>query len=390
MTSEVDICIIGGGIQGVGVAQAAAAAGYRVALLEKTALGNATSSASSKLIHGGLRYLETFQLKLVAESIRERDRLIELAPELVKRVPFYIPVYRFTSRRPWQVVTGLSIYALLGKLRATACFQKITPDKWSTLDQIRTRDLQAVYQYFDAQTDDVKLTRAVMQSATELGAQLYCPATFKSARYENNRYNVVYDEAGREAELAARCLVNATGPWVSTLQPTITPVVTPPAVHLVQGAHIVLKHPAPRGIYYVESLQDHRAVFIMPWYGKTMVGTTETAFSGDPQHIAPTQHEVEYLLAIARYYFPHASQEIDSQFAGARVLPVGDNKLFHRPRDTIYFQDERLPGYLALMGGKLTGYRTSALKAIRYLANHLPERQSIADTASLTLQPVDA
>lgn len=388
MSKQVDICIIGGGIQGCGLAQAAAAAGYRVVLLEQHALAGATSGASSKLIHGGLRYLETLQFGLVAESLRERERLIRLAPELVRRVPFYIPVYKDTSRRPWQIFTGLSVYALLGKLKATSCFRKIPQSQWEQLDQIRTDGLQTVFQYYDAQTDDAALTRAVMYSACELGAELLCPARFNSAVLKNNRYEVEFEQDAQRHKLITTCLVNAAGPWVSSVQEAITPVVKPPSVELIQGAHLVLEHAAPRGVYYVESPQDRRAVFIMPWFGKTLIGTTETRVSGDPAQIQPTPHEVEYLLAIMRFYFPHSRDEIASTFAGARVLPVSDKHAFRRPRDTMFFQDPQLPGYLGLMGGKLTGYRATALKAVNAISDWLPTRIRKADTADIPLQPV--
>lgn len=384
-----DVCIIGGGIQGCGIAQAAAAAGYRVVLLEKTDLASATSSRSSKLIHGGLRYLESGQFRLVAKSLYERDLLIRLAPELVRRVPFYIPVYKQTSRRPWQIFTGLSLYALLGKLKATACFHLVEQVNWDSLNGLQQRDLQAVFQYWDAQTDDAKLTRAVMHSACELGAQLFCPAEFKSASLTSDGYEVVYSENGKEKTLTSKTLINSAGPWVSEIQKLITPKAAAPAIELVAGTHIVLNQPSPKGVFYVESPQDRRAVFVMPWYGKTMVGTTERKYDGDPLQLAPTEHEVEYLLAIARYYFPRSSQEVEHAFAGARVLPHHEKHMFHRPRDTIFYQHNTLPGYLAIMGGKLTGYRATSLTVLDRLRSALPQRAAKADTATLRLHPKD-
>ena len=389
MKSGFDVCIVGGGIQGCGLAQAAAAAGYRVALLEKNALASATSSRSSKLIHGGLRYLESAQFGLVAKSLHERDLLLQLAPELVRRMPFYIPVYKTTSRRPWQVRVGLSLYALLGRLKATACFHNIPQSQWQQLNGLKQDGLQAVYQYWDAQTDDAKLTRAVMYSACELGAELFCPAQFENARLTEHGYQIVYSENGSEKSLLSTTLVNAAGPWVRTVQAAMTPAVEAPVVDLVQGSHIVLKQSAPGGVYYVESPQDKRAVFIMPWYGQTLVGTTESHYEGDPAQIQATEHEIEYLLAIVRYYFPHYRQEVERAFAGARVLPRSEKSLFNRPRDTIFFTHHQLPGYLSLMGGKLTGYRVTSLKALAKLQGVLPVRKPVADTAKLKLHQVE-
>lgn len=389
MSDAFDICIVGGGIQGCGLAQAAAAAGYRVALLEKDALASATSSRSSKLIHGGLRYLESAQFGLVAKSLRERDLLLSLAPELVRRIPFYIPVYKQSSRRPWQVRTGLSLYALLGRLKATACFHHIPQGRWDHLYGLKQNDLQAVYQYWDAQTDDVKLTRAVMHSACELGAQLIVPGTFQQARRSEHGFEIIYRQNGSEETLLSKTLVNAAGPWVNEVQASVAPGVPAPAIELVAGTHIILKQAAPGGVFYVESPSDRRAVFIMPWYGQTLVGTTERAYQGDPAQLEASEHEIEYLLAIVRYYFPRYSQEVERAFAGARVLPYSAQSLFDRSRETLFFTHPQLPGYLSLMGGKLTGYRVAALQALDYLRGTLPSRAPRADTATIKLYPVE-
>jgi glycerol-3-phosphate dehydrogenase len=190
-----DIVIIGGGIHGVGVAQAAAAAGYSALVLEQTGLASGTSSKSSKLIHGGLRNLESGQWRLVRESLREREVLLRVAPELVRLVPFYIPVYRHTRRPAWQIGTGLSLYALLGGLHENNRFSDMARSGWAQLDGLDTRDLQHVFRYYDAQTDDAALTRAVMHSAESLGAQLHCPASFTGAEYTGNGWRVDYRDA---------------------------------------------------------------------------------------------------------------------------------------------------------------------------------------------------
>ena len=178
---HVDVVVVGGGIHGVGVAQAAAAAGHSVLLLEKTSLAAGTSSRSSKLIHGGLRYLESGQFHLVRESLRERRILLAIAPELVQLRPFILPLYRETRRRPWQLRVGLSIYALLGGLGPETRFGAVPRSEWTQLDGLQTRGLRKVLRYFDAQTDDAALTRAVMRSAQTLGADVLAPAEFFAA-----------------------------------------------------------------------------------------------------------------------------------------------------------------------------------------------------------------
>src|ERR1700704_5626535 len=178
---QYDVVIVGGGIHGAGVLQAAAAAGHRALLIERQSLAAGTSSRSSKLIHGGLRYLETGQFALVRESLRERAIHLRIAAELVELKPFFIPVYRNTRRRPWQLKLGLWIYALLGGFDASTRFGTVPKREWSSLDGLDTQGLEAVIRYHDAQTDDASLTRAVVQSAQDLGGELAMPANFRDA-----------------------------------------------------------------------------------------------------------------------------------------------------------------------------------------------------------------
>ena len=160
-----DVAVIGGGIHGVGVAQAAAAAGYSVVLFEQKELAYGTSSRSSKLIHGGLRYLESFEISLVHESLRERELLIKLAPDLVRRQSFYIPVYDTTKRAAWMMRAGLTMYSILAGLGKSVRFETIPKSQWGNLDDIKTEGLKKVFRYTDGQTDDRLLTQSVMQSA---------------------------------------------------------------------------------------------------------------------------------------------------------------------------------------------------------------------------------
>ena len=244
-----DVVVIGGGIHGVGVAQAAAAAGYSVLLLEQKALASGTSSRSSKLIHGGLRYLESAQFGLVLESLREREILLRNAPELVRRVPFYIPVYSSTQRPPWTIRAGLSLYALLGGLSRDTRFESVPRARWENLDGLDTRNLRAVFRYEDAQTDDALLTQAVMRSAQALGAELRCPANFLSAIRDETGYRVHYLDNSGEQTCHTKSLVNAAGPWANTILDRITPRPPKQAVDLIQGTHILVEGATQRGIY---------------------------------------------------------------------------------------------------------------------------------------------
>src|SRR5580692_7814974 len=212
---QYDVVIVGGGIHGAGVLQAAAAAGHSALLIERLGLASGTSSRSSKLIHGGLRYLESGQFALVRESLRERAIHLRIAPELVELKPFFLPVYRDTRRRPWQLKLGLWMYALLGGFDASTRFGAVPRREWSSLDGLETRGLDAVIRYHDAQTDDALLTRAVVQSALSLGAEVAIPASFKTATLTEDGVIVAYSREGEAIQCSARVLVNAGGPWAS-------------------------------------------------------------------------------------------------------------------------------------------------------------------------------
>jgi len=386
--ADYDVVVIGGGIHGVGVAQAAAAAGHSVLLLERERLAYGTSSRSSKLIHGGLRYLESAQFGLVRESLHEREILLRIAPELVRRVPFYIPVYRATRRRPWQIRAGLALYAVLGGLASGTRFESVPRSRWNDLDGLDADGLQAVFRYDDAQTDDTGLTRAVMRSAQTLGAQLHCPANFLSAKWIGDGFKVHYLENDGEKSCRATTLVNAAGPWVNAVLDRVTPRPSILPVDLVQGAHLILSGEIHRGVYYVEAPRDGRAVFVMPWKGRTLVGTTETPYDGDPAAVRARPDEIAYLQETLRHYFPHREAALLDSFAGLRVLPAGRGPVFRRPRETVLHPDHPEHARLvSIYGGKLTGYRITAVKVMRLLQKSLPARRPPADTAELTLSP---
>lgn len=385
MSERVDVLVIGAGIHGAGVAQAAAAAGYSVRVLEKTGIAAATSCRSSKLIHGGLRYLETGQYRLVQESLRERATLLRIAPQLVKRVPFHIPVYKSSTRSALTIRAGLALYALFDDLKRESWFSTVPRAEWGTLDGLDTTGLKAVFRYYDAQTDDTRLTHAVMRSAQTLGAELLCPAEFLSAARTGDGWRARLRGPRGEQEIDAAALVNAAGPWVGEVTARLTPRPAPPAIELVQGAHVVIDGTPRRGVYYLEA-EDRRAVFVMPWRSLTLIGTTETPFSGDPAQVAPRREEIDYLLRTYRRYFPKHETDIRDQFAGLRVLPAGTGSAFHRPRETLYMTDDATaPRLVSVVGGKLTAYRATAEKVVALLAPALPARTRRGDTRTLPL-----
>lgn len=386
-----DVVVVGGGIHGVGVAQAAAAYGFSALLLEQSTLASGTSSRSSKLIHGGLRYLEGMQFSLVRECLRERALLLKNAPSLVTLKPFYIPVYKDTRRRPSLIRSGLTLYALLGGIRKASLFRSIKKDRWGTLDGLDTIGLEKVFRYYDAQTDDAALTRAVMHSAISLGAELETEAHFTSGQLHQDGVTIQYKKAQQTTTVEAGTIVNAAGPWANQVLQQVTPHQSPLAVDLVQGTHIVIEGELKQGIYYMEAPTDRRAVFAMPWQGKTLVGTTETMFNGDPATVAPLEQEAHYLLDTVATYFPAyrnlTTNPVCSAFAGLRVLPKSeDDSAFSRPRETLFLTDREVkPRLLTIYGGKLTAYRATAEKCINTLRPSLPIRDLVANTRHLSL-----
>jgi len=406
MSSEhYDLVIIGGGIHGVGVAQAAAAAGYHVLVMEQSELASGTSSRSSKLIHGGLRYLEHGQLSLVRECLHERALLLKNAPELVRLQPFFIPVYADSVRRPWLLRAGLILYSLLGGAGQDTRFRRVPHREWTTLDGLKTSGLQSVFQYQDAQTDDAALTRAVMASAQTLGAQLKTQTTFIAASGLENRqkdhWNIRYRQHEQEHTCTANIIVNAAGPWANDVLARIATTAKPVAVELVQGTHLVLDGKLEHGIYYLQSPRDQRPIFAMPWQltgeaeaSAILLGTTETRFTGNPAEVHPLPAEQEYLLETYRYYFS-ATPKIRAAFAGLRVLPMPDdknenkseNQYAARQRETVLQTDcANLPRLLTIYGGKLTAYRATAEKVLDKLQNSLPDKAPVADTRTLPLK----
>ena len=389
--ADLDLLVIGGGIQGAGVLQAAAAAGLRAGLLERREAAIGTSSRSSKLIHGGLRYLETLQLRLVAASLAERRILLGIAPHLVRLVPFHIPVHRDASRSRWTIRAGLSLYALLGRLDSTALFSSLPRREWAGLDGLDTRDLRAVFRYFDGQTDDAALCRAVLSSAVDLGALADAGAEVTRAERDGDGWRVHFLRAGSERSARARVVVNASGPWANRVNALASP--SPPIreVDLVGGTHVEIEGELRRGIYYTEARSDRRAVFSIPWRGRIMIGTTERVFEGDPAGVSPTAEEIDYLLGVHRGYFPESRGDLVDSWAGLRVLPRATGDAFSRPRDVIFQKDDaRAPSWLTVYGGKLTGYRHTASEVLDEVRGSLPPRVTRrADTSTLVLPKLE-
>jgi len=390
LTENADLLVIGGGIHGVGVAQAAAAAGHSVLLIEKTALAAGTSSRSSKLIHGGLRYLETYQFGVVRECLRERQILLRIAPDLVRLEPFHLPLYEDGKRHPWVIRTGLYLYALLAGFGPGSGFSCLSPGEPGELGGLRREGLRSVFRFHDARTDDRMLTRSVMASALELGARLWQKAECTGLRLTEDGAVAEIRHRDEQREVHCRVAVNAAGPWVGQVLDRVTPVVGRPSFELVQGAHVVFPVPVVDRCWYLENPRDGRGVFALPWRGGTLAGTTETKFRGDPDRVAPRRSEIRYLRRVIEHYFPDSAggaPKSISGFAGLRVLPAGSGHAFRRSRETMLATDRPTnPRLISILGGKLTAYRATALKVLHRVGDRLQQGGPQADTATLPLR----
>lgn len=377
--NDADVIVIGAGIQGVGVAQALAVKGVKVIVVEAAnAAATETSCKSSKLIHGGLRYLETAQLALVYECLRERKILARLAPHLVTLKPFYIPVYRGQKRAPWMIYGGLWLYRLLGG----GPFKRHGKQKAAELG-LNAQGLRALFEYRDAQTDDAALTRAVLASAQHFGAHITFDFAVKQIQTIEQGYCVVAADGRR---LIAPCVVNAAGPWINNIANASNDL-PHLGIELVQGSHLILNLPAPKGCIYTESPDDGRAVFLLPWQGQLMVGTTELSRGNDASKNEVTQAEQDYLLRVVAHALNQpelSSANIVAAFSGVRVLPStvekgsaqtkSPNVKARETRFVHALTDQRQ--YLAIYGGKLTAYRATAQKVAAMLLPYLAKNAS--------------
>jgi glycerol-3-phosphate dehydrogenase len=231
-----------------------------------------------------------------------------------------------------------------------------------------------------------------MASASELGAELRLSATVQDIQLGHPSH-IVYTQQGQEQQCLATMVVNAAGPWVNKVLDHTQPTPRRQEIEWVQGTHIELPGQLQQGFYYLESPQDQRAVFVMPWQGHIMVGTTETPYRGDPAQVHPLDEEQDYLLQTLSHYFPtyrHFTRgDISHAFAGLRVLPTGSGSAFQRPRETTLLFDQPSPRLVSIYGGKLTAYRATAELLMHKLTPYLPSRKKIADTRYLPL-PIPA
>jgi len=360
-----DVTIIGAGIAGAGVAELLSTKGYSCLVLEQfsePACG--TSSKSSKLIHGGLRYLENFELGLVKESLEERDYLVKHLPKLVQLQSFYIPLYSHSKRKPWMVFIGLSIYSLFSCKK----FSSVPQERWESLD-IETTELLKVYEYKDGITDDKALTTHVLNTCA-------CTLKFsaKVAKIEDLETHCIvsYEKDAAMQQAISKVVINAAGPWVNEVLHSCHPKPETLGIDLVLGSHILVNTPVDR-IYYIEA-KDKRAIFVRPYHNGTLIGTTEVPVTKPQIHTEVPHADIIYLIEHFNRYFKAkiTEENIIDAFAGLRVLPSDNKDAFKKSREVqIHHDKTNAPNVYSIYGGKLTSFRGTARKVFKKIKGKL-------------------
>lgn len=375
---SVDLFVIGGGINGAAVARDAAGRGLSVMLAEKGDYACATSSASSNLIHGGLRYLEAYEFGLVRHSLKEREGLLHAAPYLIEPLQFLVPLRDDQKRPAWMVHAGLKIYDLMGGSRSLPASGKLSSAEIDALPRLRHEGLKAVLHYHDCRTDDARLVLAVLLDARERGADISNYRAVTAIDAVGHGYMVAYLQDGVTRTAHARFVVNAAGPWANAVSKLCS---APPRQHdlrLVRGSHIVLPmpYPAHREAFALQN-DDRRVVFTLPWLnGKFLViGTTDQPHDTDAMEARCTPLERDYLLRAYNRYFsypgsPATSVHVVSSWSGVRPLAddgSGDPSKVTRSAVQTWRRQGN-GGILTLYGGKLTTHRDLAETILRRLA----------------------
>lgn len=399
----VDVLVVGGGINGAGIARDAARRGLSVAMVEARDLAYGTSSRSSKLVHGGLRYLEQLEFSLVFEAVSERRILMDIAPHLVRPLGFLFPIYSDSRHNLATIKTGLWLYEGLSLFRSPKRHRRLSAQDVADAEPVlRSDQLEGAPLYYDCSTDDARLTLESALDAADHGATVatWARATSFLRDEETGRINgaVVQDTLGDEGtrEVRANAVVNATGPWVDRTREMASRGETRERLRPTKGVHIVVDRdrlPVENAVVCFHP-DDERVLFAIPWGQRTYLGTTDTDYRGDPGEVRADAEDVHYLIAAANDYFPDIDLEPDdvmATWAGLRPLitPEGqdeDEELSEsdvsREHEIIIDQD----GLITIAGGKLTTYRRmsaevvdNVVKLLR-LAGELPENLKEAQT----------
>ncbi|MFP1790701.1 glycerol-3-phosphate dehydrogenase [Lonsdalea quercina] len=371
-----DLIVIGGGINGAGIAADAAGRGLSVLLLEAQDLACATSSASSKLIHGGLRYLEHYEFRLVGEALSEREVLLKMAPHIISPLRFRLP-HEPHLRPAWMIRAGLFMYDHLGKRVSlpASCGLRFGPE--SALKPEMTRG----FEYSDCWVDDARLVVLNAQEVERRGGKVRTRTKVTRARRIGGLWHVEAEDAltGETHSWQAKGLVNAAGPWVRSFFDDGLALPSPYGIRLIKGSHIVVPkvHNEPQA--YILQNQDHRIVFVIPWMDEfSIIGTTDMEYHGDPRHVSINDDEVDYLLDIYNRYFKKPLTRGDIVWSYSGVRPLCDDEsdspqAITRDYTLAIDDDQGRAPLLSVFGGKLTTYRKLAEHALDKLAKYYPQ-----------------
>jgi len=364
-----DLIIVGGGINGAATANLAAGCGIQAALFEKGDFASGTSSKSTKLIHGGLRYLENLEFDLVSEALRERSIQLKAAPHLVKPLRFIVPVYKDDRRPLWMMKLGVWLYDFLsGRHRVGQHASLSAAEIQKKAPLIKSEQLLGGVSYFDAQMDDARLCLENILSAGENGAHVYNYMEVVSFIKEMGRVagvKVRDNIDGKMYNVYAKKIICCGGPWSNELMSMETPSVQT-RVRPTKGVHIVYDQVFCDDALLITSKADNRIFFIIPWLGHSLVGTTDTDFSGSPDEVFCEEADIEYLFTEAKRVFPgvHFTREkIISTFAGLRPLAHQSGSPSAVSRKHVFY--ESYAGVVFVMGGKYTTYRSIAAECLR-------------------------
>lgn len=388
------LIIVGGGITGAGILALAARSGIQALLVEKGDFGSGTSSRSSKMVHGGLRYLKQFQIKLTRESVRERQMLLQAAPGLVEPLGFIYPVYEGEKPSPWVIEIGLGIYTRLAP--DAGDYRRLDAvDLALMAPGLRTGNLERAYHYQDAQTDDARLVRRVIHDALLISqgrcaALNYAPVIALLKAKKSVEGVLVQDElSGELAEVRAKVVINATGAWADELR---LQVGEKPRLRPLRGSHLFFspeRFPVYQAIAFCHP-DDGRPVFVYPWEGVTLVGTTDVdhrqSLAGET---SASKDEADYLLRAVQSLFPElelGKNDVVSTQAGVRpVVDTGKADPSAESRDHVIWPES---GMLTVTGGKLTTFRLIAIDTLRE-AHHLNPDIPEPDPNVRVVEPID-
>jgi glycerol-3-phosphate dehydrogenase len=373
-----DLIVIGGGITGAAIARDAVLRGFKVVLLEKGDFASGTSSRSSKLVHGGLRYLRHMKFGLVYGALRERWILKRNAPRLVKPLTFLIPVYKDAKTGKWMLSMGLWLYDILALFRTPKFHGWLSPEKALEREPTLRRDaLVGAGVYADCATDDARLVLALIKDAWSRGTLLanYIEVVgFEKDRGKIGGVKVLDLLSGSEFNAKAKIVVNATGPWSDKLRKLDDPS-SEPRLRPAKGVHIILPRErlGNREAVVIESRRDGRNMFVIPWGNLSLVGTTDTGYEGDLDHVGASQEDIEYLLEALDQTYPEShitKEDIISLYASVRPLAaelgVSEDTV---SRDQLIFESSS--GLVSIIGGKLTTHRSMAKALVDQVSRRL-------------------